>query len=446
MMEVAASPSVGDALNVTKGINKPPIVKAKEISDEIQTIARDYEESGREGDFGVDIEVATLLRWKQTIDALLNASEATATADPIAQILKNTEEIKKQLETPSKQTAPTWSQIAASAAPPAQTLSATERRPLEQTEQKRKELKITIKDGKERDELRKKDMRTLVTAIKAQEPHEITAQVIAARRLPSGEILISTLTEKARRELEKRSDWLQAIATTAEARETTFPVFIHGVRVKGVNTANQKQAVKELYEENLLLHPNLEIIRVAWPTKVIREEKSYSSLILETASPETANRIIARGLVHEGEIKECARYLAEGRVTRCFNCQKYGHIAKRCKNPTTCAECAGDHTTNKCTKEPEARRKCAACKGGHAAGSRQCPVECREREKAATIRNITPPQYQFQSSQSAPSTRAVSQTPPHSPPQATNQNQLQIERNSGIPIASSRKGRPTQLI
>src|SRR5205085_12243194 len=148
-----------------------------------------------------------------------------ATANPIEQILKNTEEIKKQLETPLKQAAPTWSQVAAAAASHAQTTSVTERRPLEQTEQKRKELKVTIKDGKERDELKKKDMRTLVTAIKAQEPRETTAQVIAARRLPSGEILISTLTEKARRELERCNDCVQAIATSAEARETTLPVF-----------------------------------------------------------------------------------------------------------------------------------------------------------------------------------------------------------------------------
>src|SRR5436305_5710186 len=205
-MEVAVPSSVGDTLNATQGINKPPIVKIKGISDEIQTIARDYEESGREGDFRVDIEIATLLRWKQTIDAFFDASESIATANPITQILKNTEEIKKRLETPPKQTIPTWSQIAASAAPPAQILSATERRPLEQTEQKRKELKITIKDEKEREELKKKDMRTLVTAIKAQEPRETTAQVNAVRRLPSGEILIPTLTEKARRELEKCND------------------------------------------------------------------------------------------------------------------------------------------------------------------------------------------------------------------------------------------------
>ena len=56
---------------------------------------RDYEESGRERDFGVNIKIAILLYWKQTIDAFLNISELIITANPIEQILKNTEEIKK---------------------------------------------------------------------------------------------------------------------------------------------------------------------------------------------------------------------------------------------------------------------------------------------------------------------------------------------------------------
>ena len=109
---------------------------------------------------------------------------------------------------------------------------------MEQTEQKRKELKIIIKDQKEREELQKIDTRRLVFTLRAQEPYEATAQILAAKRLPNGDLLISTLTEKARRELEKSNSWLQAIAPTAEGRRTAFPVFVHGIRVKGVNISD----------------------------------------------------------------------------------------------------------------------------------------------------------------------------------------------------------------
>jgi hypothetical protein len=431
--------------DTTQTTDKSRFIEIEQISKEIQTIAKSHEESERGGNPETAIEIITLLRWKQTLDAFLNASEPIATEDPLTQILRNTEDIKKQLNASPKQASPTWSQVAASAASSAQVLSATVRKPVEQTEQRRKELRIAIKNEKEKDELKRKDIRTLVTAIRAQEPRETTAQVIAAKRLQSGDILISTLTEKARRELEESNTWLRAIAPSAEARKTTFPVFVHGVRVKGVNTTNQKRAIEELCEENRLLHPDLEITRIAWPKKVIKEERSYSSFILETASPETANKIIAQGLVHEGEIKTCIRYLAEGRVTRCFNCQEYGHIANRCKKSAICAKCAGSHTTDECTRTSGEKRKCAACKGNHEAGSAYCAVERKQREKAATIRNITPPQYQYQASQPRPAISIVTQTPLPSPPQAPNQNRSQRERSSGIPIANNRKGRPTQL-
>ena len=75
-------------------------------------------------------------------------------------------------------------------------------------------------------------------------------------------------------------------------------------------------------------------------------------------------------------------------------------------------------------------------------------MERKQREIAATIRNITSPQYQYQYqlSQSAPSVRMIPQTPPRPASQAINLNQIQIERNSTISIASNRKGRPTQLM
>jgi hypothetical protein len=66
----------------------------------------------------------------------------------------------------------------------------------------------------------------------------MTKQIIVVRKFLSGDLLFSTLIEKARIELEKSNGWLRAIASTAEIRKTTFPVFVYGVRIKGVNTSD----------------------------------------------------------------------------------------------------------------------------------------------------------------------------------------------------------------
>lgn len=33
---------------------------------------------------------------------------------------------------------------------------------------------------------------------------------------------------------------------------------------------------------------------------------------------------------------------------RCFNCQRFGHLAKNCKEKRRCARCGGDHEYGKC--------------------------------------------------------------------------------------------------
>ena len=217
---------------------------------------------------------------------------------------------------------------------------------------------------------------------------------------------------------------------------------MHGVRVKGLNTSDQKRTIQAIYEENRQLHPELEIARIAWPKHVITEQKSYSSFILETSSPVTANRIITQGLIHEGEIKDCVRYLSEAKVTRCFNCQEYGHIARICKKSPACAECAGEHRAEECPKGPEAARKCAVCGGKHRAGAPNCEIERKEKEKAAFARIQASRQYQCTVS---PPRSSPPQRDPPPPSPGSPQPHSQLNVTGWKPIIRARKGRPTQL-
>lgn len=57
---------------------------------------------------------------------------------------------------------------------------------------------------------------------------------------------------------------------------------------------------------------------------------------------------------------------------QCFRCQKFGHVAKKCKGSVACLKCAEAHDTRDCTKPREASKKCANCGGAHAANFRRC--------------------------------------------------------------------------
>ena len=59
-------------------------------------------------------------------------------------------------------------------------------------------------------------------------------------------------------------------------------------------------------------------------------------------------------------------------VTRCYKCQKYGHISSNCrKEQNTCPACAGPHSYEECQTRDS--KKCANCGGAHSASFRECP-------------------------------------------------------------------------
>ena len=64
-------------------------------------------------------------------------------------------------------------------------------------------------------------------------------------------------------------------------------------------------------------------------------------------------------------------YVEEPR--RCYNCQRFGHMAGSCRSSTKCRICGENHKQELCNKPPKLS-KCANCGGGHVANSRDCEI------------------------------------------------------------------------
>ena len=63
---------------------------------------------------------------------------------------------------------------------------------------------------------------------------------------------------------------------------------------------------------------------------------------------------------------------------RCFQCQKFGHSKRWCKNKPACWKCGSEgHDGSECTSETTS---CLNCKGDHYASSKSCPVWIQEKE------------------------------------------------------------------
>lgn len=69
---------------------------------------------------------------------------------------------------------------------------------------------------------------------------------------------------------------------------------------------------------------------------------------------------------------------------RCFQCQRFGHIATRCQGKATCPRCGKDkHDGNSCTSDPS----CVNCEGTHPVYARDCP-KMMEEKKIMEIKTV----------------------------------------------------------
>lgn len=98
--------------------------------------------------------------------------------------------------------------------------------------------------------------------------------------------------------------------------------------------------------------------------------------------------------------------------TQCHNCQLYGHSQSRCKAPSVCVKCAGQHHTSQCTKTIEIPPICANCSGNHPASFQGCPRHPKVLTENATIKKTNANSYKWGSqnknSQSSPQPTPIS--------------------------------------
>ncbi|CAH1970205.1 unnamed protein product [Acanthoscelides obtectus] len=80
--------------------------------------------------------------------------------------------------------------------------------------------------------------------------------------------------------------------------------------------------------------------------KVITKIERTRQIVLEV-SPDLRKKLLARGYVWLGW-RKCP-IVDHLRITQCFRCCKFGHIAKLCKSSTSaCIKCSRDHMANQC--------------------------------------------------------------------------------------------------
>ena len=84
-------------------------------------------------------------------------------------------------------------------------------------------------------------------------------------------------------------------------------------------------------------------------------------------------KAIDNGVYICNELKRCEASKTEPRVTQCYKCQNFGHMAINCPNQQRCLRCGDNHAVRDC-KIPKQQVKCINCRGEHPAQYKDCPV------------------------------------------------------------------------
>lgn len=109
------------------------------------------------------------------------------------------------------------------------------------------------------------------------------------------------------------------------------------------------------------------------------------------------------------------RYIKKD-IVQCFNCQRYGHIAKYCNMKYRCVKCQKEHGPKNCTLQNSEKRdelECVNCKSkGHPASYKGCPVykTAIERKESGKSSVEVPKQKNDQQSKGKPNQQTEKQS------------------------------------
>ena len=171
-------------------------------------------------------------------------------------------------------------------------------------------------------------------------------------------------------------------------RKPKYGIVLHAVPTHDLDSTNVKEhTMKYLEQEN---HgKDIHILKVAPLRRRPRDHHSptkHNSVIVYMDNAEAADKCIKTGFYINHARYMPEKYTPQLRITQCFNCQAYGHLASQCKHKPACGKCGGEHTTRECNS---VEFSCIGCGGDHPAWHHECPKRIEVSKKRAETRRKT---------------------------------------------------------
>ncbi len=234
---------------------------------------------------------------------------------------------------------------------------------------KKWEVMMKIAKRKKIEKIQKKFIEQILQEI----TNVLTAQrnlIMFLRKLESEDITLHTVSSEAWANLKRSQTWVKEIANSTCIMHQIFAMLAHKIHIT-IDTSNQKVIIKRLIKDNTKLHENLKILRIVWLKKVVKNEKTYLSLIIEIAIKAMTNRLMNENMLNLYQECSCKLFEKNCCITQCYRCFKFDHMIRFCKKKQRCAKCADKHHIEECMMSSN-RRRYVNCNEDHKLWRRIC--------------------------------------------------------------------------
>lgn len=125
---------------------------------------------------------------------------------------------------------------------------------------------------------------------------------MAARLLPSGDVMLTTDSPETARTLRDRAEWSSVLGATARVKRVKrprFTVLVKHVANDAIDCSDQEGARCTIHAQNARLRGVIDFLHVGKSSRDANRGKKTTSLIIDVATPQQANLIIEEGLILE---------------------------------------------------------------------------------------------------------------------------------------------------
>ena len=372
----------------TPPLSPPPsdIEVIKKMVDELVGLA-DPEKKGTARGMGQDLLAA--------VRKVHNASQSQTGNISLANLRKVVaEEMKAAVNGTGAQDRGSWAAVAAHGAAPSQPQPNTPTKIVPTRINK----EILVRGRGMPADLAKRTPQETIQAINRV---SIKKGAVAARRLPSGDTIVTFQNAGARDWHSMNTNWIkEAFGEQAQESKRTFAVLLKGVWKKDLQGVTEEEFGKQTG-----LH-TVDKVKFRVPR---HREATRATVLVALTSQEEARKACDEGVIWRAQLLDCEPYWAALSPTQCYKCWKWGHTQHHCKATPLCPRCGtkahgegGRDGENQCpTHKNEIPLRCPACGGRHPAWSGECPEKSRTLAKAKEAYQYRPRTYETAAANSA---------------------------------------------